>query len=349
MSERGHQPAILSVAYPFAAVESSSVGGAEQILATLESALAPHGFRSVVAAHAASHVSGDLLRVDVPPGVLTPEIRTEVEQRMQAGLDLAFTRFPIRLVHMHGIDFHRYRIPDGVPVLVTLHLPLAWYPETIWSLPPSIHLLCVSQHQRQSAPPAARHCLGVVENGVPLPPPSARRKGRFALLLSRICPEKNLHLALDAARSVGTPVLLAGQLYPYPEHLRYFEQQIRPRLGGSARFIGPVGGVAKQRLLDRAACLLLPTLAPETSSLVAMEALASGTPVIAFPSGAIPEILEDGRTGFLVNDAAQMAERLGDLDKIDPAVCRAVAAERFSAETMIQRYLSLYSSLLQNA
>ena len=237
---------ILSVAYPFAKLGPNAVGGAEQVLTTLESALVARGFQSVVAADARSQVSGTLVGVEVPAGLLTDEKRVEVEERLQDSID-----------------------------------------------------------------------------------------------------EKNLHMALDAARMAGISVILAGQVFPYPEHVRYFEQQIVPRLGRGARFVVPVGGKAKQRLLARARCLLLPTLAEETSSLVAMEALASGTPVVALPSGAIPEIVEEGRTGFLVRDMQEMAARLKNLNEIDPAACRSVAMKRFSAQAMVERYVSHYASLLR--
>ncbi len=312
----------------------------------VESGLVTAGFSSLVAAHAASQVSGRLLGVDVPGGLLTEAVRVGVERRLQESIDAAFAHAPVQLVHMHGIDFHRYRVPTDVPVLVTLHMPLGWYPPEIWTLPANVHLQCVSGSQRQTSPPEHHSRLLVIENGVALPSSVNHRKGRFALILSRICPEKNLHVALDAARMTGMPVVLAGQVFAYPEHLRYFDEEIRPRLGRGVRYIGPVGGAEKQRLLARARCLLLPTVAEETSSLVAMEALASGTPVIALPSGAIPEIVEDRRTGFLVRDAREMADRLGRLDEIDPAVCRAVGRERFSAQVMVQRYLSLYTRLL---
>ncbi len=358
--QRGQDPlTVLSIAYPFAGVGPASVGGAEQILATVEAGLVAAGLRSVVVAQAGSQVAGTLLATPNPEGVFTDAARAETEAAHQANIDRALHRFPVHLVHMHGIDFHRYRLPAHIPVLVTLHLPPSWYPESIWSLPPHIHLQCVSQFQRQSCPEALRDRLPVIRNGVPMPPAGDTRKRSFALLLSRICPEKNLHVALDAARLARVPVLLAGQVFPYPDHLRYFEEQIRPRLGpharasdlaarGSgpaARWLGPVGGPAKQRLLASARCLLLPTLAPETSSLVAIEALAAGTPVVAFPSGAIPEILEDGRTGLLVHDVPTMAAAILRASPLAPKACRTSARERFSATRMLHEYLALYASL----
>ncbi len=189
--------------------------------------------------------------------------------------------------------------------------------------------------------------LGHVANGVPArlfrdQPP--RRS--FALALGRICPEKGFHLALDAAEMAGVPLVIAGELYDYPEHQSYFQNELLPRLnGGNCRFLGPVGFEKKRKLLGQARCLLVPSVAPETSSLVAMEAMASGTPVVAFASGALPEIVEHGRTGYLVANAAEMAAAMALVDRIDPDECRRAARERFSEDRMLADYLALYSRI----
>jgi glycosyltransferase involved in cell wall biosynthesis len=106
-----------------------------------------------------------------------------------------------------------------------------------------------------------------------------------------------------------------------------------------------VGFARKRRLLSAARCLLVPSLAPETSSLVAMEALACGTPVVAFASGALAEIVEPGVTGFLAGSVDEMAEAIRRCGQIDPSACRRVARERFSLREMTDAYLSLYSRL----
>src|SRR5260370_42118165 len=118
------------------------------------------------------------------------------------------------------------------------------------------------------------------------------------------------------------------------------------RLGRNASFIGAVGGERKAHLLAGARCLLAPSLVPETSSLVAMEAIASGTPVIAWCSGALQEIVNDGRTGFLVNSVEQMGDSISRVESIDPGLCRAEGERRFSSERMIAEYLNLYHSIL---
>jgi glycosyltransferase involved in cell wall biosynthesis len=187
-----------------------------------------------------------------------------------------------------------------------------------------------------------------VPNGIPVERFSLRaKKAQYALALGRICPEKGFHFALDAAKMARTELCLAGAIHPY-EHLEsYFEQEIVPRLNRRRRFIGPVGFARKRRLLARAKCLLIPSTVAETSSLVAMEALAAGTPVIAFPSGALPEIIEHGRTGFIVSSVEEMAAAIRRVGQLDPQACRAAARTRFAAEPMIRHYLGIYDRLIQ--
>jgi glycosyltransferase involved in cell wall biosynthesis len=338
---------VVSVAYPLAAAGPDAVGGAEQILSALDEALVRTGHQSIVVAHQESHVAGTLLRTRVPPGAITDELRAQVRREHQANIERALASGPVDLIHMHGIDFHEYRLPPGVPVLVTLHLPPSWYPSAIWEHR-DVKFVCVSDSQRRACP-LDRDDVAVIANGVAIGNGPVRRRTRnFALALGRICPEKNLHAALDAGKQAGIPVFIGGQVFPYPEHARYFREEIQPRLRDGHRFLGPLPVARKRRLLRAARCLLLPTLAPETSSLVAMEALAEGTPVVAFPSGAIPEILRDGMTGFLVENVKEMADAMWRTANIDPALCLSEAMQRFSHERMIAEYFDLYARLACN-
>lgn len=359
-------PVVLSVAFPFAIVGPGAVGGAEVVLSEIEKALPSLGFRSVVVAQEGSAPGGQLYATPAPSGEIDDAVRAYVEGAQQANIDRALAEHPVSVVHMHGLDFHRYRLPPGIPILVTLHMPPGWYPDAIWDLPPNYHLACVSNTQKAACPARARDRVAVVSNGVPLPDRSSLRSaGRYALMLSRICPEKNLHTGFKAARMAGVPAILAGEVFPYRDHLRYFAEEIAPCLTtpgqehttrtrgqhamADARFLGPATGAAKARLLSRAACLLLPSLAPETSSLVAMEALAAGVPVVAVASGAVPEIVDHGRTGLLVaatgDIASTLASALRRVSTLDRGVCRETAEVRFSVETMLHAYAELYRRL----
>ncbi|HEY3360222.1 MAG TPA: glycosyltransferase family 4 protein [Polyangia bacterium] len=336
---------VLSVAYTLAPVGPGAVGGAEQVLTMLDEELAGRGHRSVVVAATGSRAAGRLVPTPRPAGVLDDAARARAIAHTRAAIARALARFPVDVVHLHGLDFPAVLPPAGPPAVVTLHLPPAWYPAgALAPRAPTTHLVCVSAAQRRACPPgtAAR----VIANGVRLERfRLRRRKLGYAVALGRICPEKGFHLALDAAARAGVPLVLAGQVFPYPEHERYFARQIAPRLGPAARFVGPVGPAQRRRLLAGARCLVAPSLAPETSSLVAMEALASGTPVVASGAGALPEIVDDGRTGFIVEGVEAIAAAVSAAGALDPAACRRAAEERFDAARMLDDYLDLYRAV----
>lgn len=339
---------VLSAAYPLAATGPDAPGGSEQILTLLDRALVRGGHRSVVVACEGSVTEGRLLATPRAVGELNEAVRRRAHEEYKRVLCEALNTWDFDLIHMHGLDFHAYLPPPGVPVLVTLHLPPDWYPERVFRLTrPQTWLHCVSASQQAHCPPSDV-LLPFIPNGVPLAQlrTSVRKRG-YALALGRICPEKGYHLALDAAARADVPLLLAGELFRYRAHEEYFASKILPRLkNGTRRFIGPVGTARKRRLLAGAQCLLVPSRVEETSSLVAMEAMACGTPVIAFPAGALSEIVEHGRTGFLVADEREMAEAIGRVGEIDPEECRRVARERFSAERMVERYMERYRRLV---
>jgi glycosyltransferase involved in cell wall biosynthesis len=337
---------ILQVAFPFAPVGPDAVGGAEQVLSLIERNLPRFGHRAIVLACAGSTTEGPLLPVALPPGPVTDAMQDAVHATMRERIAEALRRHPIDLVHMHGIDFHRYLPPPGVPVLATLHLPPGWYPPEVFRLTrPDTWLHAVSSSQHRACPPCPT-LLPPIENGVAvgaLDRPLTRR--RFALVLGRICPEKNQHAALEAGTRAGLPVLLGGQVFPYPVHEAYWHDAVQPQLAPPHRFLGPLGFARKRRLLNAARCLVSASIAPETSSLVAMEAMACGTPVVAFASGALADIVEHGVTGFLVRDVTEMAAAMQAAVDLCPDTIRRIARQRFSADTMLAGYLAAYERL----
>lgn len=336
---------VLSIAYPFAPVGTDAPGGAEQVLSSLETAMARNGVQSVVIACAASRVGSTLISVHLP-NVFSEELQVRVHAIYRETIAEAIQRYRPALIHMHGMDFRSYLPDRQIPTLVTLHLPPSWYPPGTFQLDRSnLHLQCVSNSQRRACPSTPME-LPVIENGIEVDRFLVREhKRNFALALGRICPEKGFHLALDAAERAGLSLLLAGEVFPYEKHREYFKNEILPRLGRFSRYLGPIGFARKRLLLASARCVIIPSLAPETSSLVAMEALASGTPVIAFPVGALSEIVEEGKTGFLVSGEREMQDALERVRALSPALCRQRARERFRASRMISRYFDLYRRL----
>jgi glycosyltransferase involved in cell wall biosynthesis len=338
---------VLNVSYPLAPVGPDAVGGAEQIVFTLDEALTRAGHHSIVVAPEGSSVCGRLVPTRSRSGPFDPLVRALAQRCHAIAIEYVLDHWAVDLVHMHGVDFDRYLPARDVPVAATLHLRLdAFSAAALGGQRPQIRFFCVSETQRRAA--AARGvAASVVNNGVSLDPPPHVCKRDFVLALGRICPEKGFHEAIDAARLAHVDLLLAGRTFQYEEHEAYFREQIAPRLDARRQFIGPAGRARKRQLLAEARCLLVPSRVEETSSLVAMEALACGTPVVAYPSGALSEIVEHGRTGFLVHDAQEMADAIRAVSVIDPAGCRAEARRRFSAERMVDGYVAAYADIVR--
>ena len=338
---------VLSVAFPFAPVGRDAVGGSEQVLTHLDEALTRLGHHNIVVAAEGSTTAGTLVAVPLVKGAIDESARRRAQAGHRKAILHSLERWPVDLIHMHAFDFHAYLPPAGVPLLATLHLPPEWYPDGILNpTRPDTWLHCVSAASHAACPPSLA-LLDPIENGVPVAELAAARhaKRNFALFLGRICWEKGVTIAIEAAKLIDIPLFVAGEVARYPAHEGYFAEEVRPALDARRRFIGPVGFQRKRRLLSAARCLLVPSLAPETSSLVAREALACGTPVIAFPNGALADTVEHGRTGFLVESIDEMAAAIAGIDQIDPEVCRAEARRRFSLDAMVDRYLDVYHRL----
>lgn len=339
-------PGILSVGYPFAPVSPHAVGGAEQVLAAVDRGLTDRGVRSIVLAPEGSRCRGELRPTPLPGGPLTAAVQQAGRAAFGDAVDACCRREQPDVLHFHGTDVAAYLPPPGaVPIVVTLHLWPDRYPaDLLTTTRDDVHLVCVSGAQRAIMPDPER-CL-TIRNGVDLalfrPGPA---RGATVFLAGRICPEKGFHLAIDAARAAGLPVVLAGEVYPYTAHQAYFRDVIAPRLGADVRFVGRLAREAMSRALASAACVAIPSTIPETSSLAAMEALASGTPVVAFRTPALAELIEDGRTGVLVDAPEELAGAFVRARAIASAACRRVAEARCAAGAMIAGYLDLYGSL----
>jgi glycosyltransferase involved in cell wall biosynthesis len=342
---------ILSVAFPFAPVAPDAAGGAEQILAAIDRGLEETRHHSIVVGPEGSSVAGELVRTPCVESTIGTDTWHRTHAAYRQALNDTLRRRAVDVVHMHGVDFLSY-LPDvRVPIVATLHLPISWYPPALRQLDHgNISLQCVSDYQRRTLPPLSAP-VGLIRNGVAIEALRRRdvRRRNFVTVLGRICPEKGVHHAIESARRAGIPLIIAGRVFPYDRHVRYFRTAIEPHLGPNCRFIGPVGLRRKGRLLASARCVLIPSVAPETSSLVAMEAMACGTPVVAFATGALPEIVDHGVTGFVVQSAAEMADAVAATDRISPEACAARAAAHFSAARMIRQYIDLYERLLKPA
>ena len=356
-----NQPAtrVLHVAYPMLPVNESTCGGAEQVLSTLERHAQRAGMRTTVAACAGSEAAGAVYSTGARGRGRLPAADELLKAHCEKVVELIGVRSAIgcgfHLVHDHSGAFFPRAAEVEAPVLATLHLPRSFYPPQWFVQPPeNVFFKCVSRAQLRSFNGVPR-MMGAVPNGIELSRfPFQARKKDYLLWMGRICEEKGPHIALDAAEKAGIPIVLAGKVYPFAYHQDYFEREIAPRLArraGQAQFIESPSFSKKVALLRHARAVLLSSQVEETSSLVAMEAAACGTPVIAFRRGALPEVA--GHVGLLVdwaaNNEAGMAAAVADVSRIRPKDCHEYARAHFSAERMFAGYQKLYAKVMKQA
>jgi glycosyltransferase involved in cell wall biosynthesis len=236
-----------------------------------------------------------------------------------------------------------------MPVVTTIHGPFNDELTYLYaSLKGRIPIVAVSHAQHRAAPhvPIAR----VIHHGIdaslfPVGDGSGDADGEFCLFLGRMAPDKGAHRAIEAARKAGMRVLMAAKMRE-PWEVKYFTEKVEPLLGPDAVYLGEVPHEQKIELLGQATALLFPIRWNEPFGLVMLEAMASGTPVLAFPEGAAPEVVDPGRTGFICADEAEMAMALGRIHEIDRADCRASVEGYFSTRRMVVDHLALFNELI---
>ena len=173
------------------------------------------------------------------------------------------------------------------------------------------------------------------------------QKVPFLLCLARICPDKGQHVAIEVARRTGMRLVLAGKVEATPQATEYFKRQVEPLIDGvRVLHFDNVVGDEKARLLARAYALLAPLQWDEPFGLSLVEAMASGTPVIAIGRGAAPELVTEGATGFLVNDVDEMVRAVSQVAVLKPSACAAATRARFSPSVMASSYRHLYDKVL---
>ncbi len=231
------------------------------------------------------------------------------------------------------------------PFLTTLH-----YVHASVRAFPQANYVAVSQSQAKwlaSNTPGV-NLVGTVHNGVDLDELTlSLEREDYLLFLGRFHPNKGADLAIDVAERLGLPLVIAAPAPP-DDQRAWFERLVAPRLRGKIEWIGPVEGPAKTSLIGRARAVLAPIRWEEPFGLVIAEAMACGTPPIAFRRGAAPELIVDGVTGFLVDDVSGMEAAVDRLSTISPRACREWVGAHFSLDRMIDGYLALYERYIDS-
>ncbi len=231
-------------------------------------------------------------------------------------------------------------------VVHTVHGPLDGEPgemyESIARVSPQVGLISISMNQRKPRPdlPWVANCPNALDFSVY---PCKPHRGDYLLFLGRMSPDKGAHRAIAVAMAAGLPLKLAGKKQDQKE-IDYFDGLVAPHLVGDIEYLGEVSHGEKVELLQNARATLFPIEWEEPFGLVMIESMACGTPVVATRWGAVPEVIEDGRSGIIVESYREMPEALERSDDLDPLELRRFAEERFSPERMVADYVAAYAT-----
>jgi glycosyltransferase involved in cell wall biosynthesis len=321
-------------------VPPTAYGGTERFVAALSRALSERGHQVFVYATGDSRPAGTL-RHCFASAVWPPDPAAERRHGAWAwrdaralAADVVHVNSPEALLEWDGAE--------PAPV-VTIHHALEERLVDLYARFPRAHLVAISQRQASLLP--RLEPVAVVHHGLdPADYPAGAGGGGYGAFLGRISPEKAPHLAIDAARKAGMPLVIGAPRWSGdPVYEAYLESEMKPRLSWPAlRWQGELDQQAKLCLLQGAEVLLVPLAWDEPFGLVMIEALLVGTPVVAFGRGSAPEIIEEGVTGFVVADADAMARAVPAARSLDRAACRRRAQKRFSAERMAADYEAVY-------
>ena len=231
------------------------------------------------------------------------------------------------------------------PIITTLHNPLKEENAILYKKFPNVNYIAVSHDQRKSGPGV--HIVDTVYHGIPVDKYTFSNTPKdYLLWLSNIQPDKGLGNAIEIAKMAGENLVIAGPIFP--RNADYFEHRIKPLIDGEQiQFVGVADFKKKVRLLKGAKAFLFPIFdRQEPFGLVVIEAMACGTPVIAANTGAMPELIDDGVTGFLVESKEEAVQAIGKLETISRKRCRSHVEEKFSLSQMVDRYEELYKEVL---
>jgi glycosyltransferase involved in cell wall biosynthesis len=335
---------IALVSTPFVAVPPRAYGGTELVVHELARGLARAGHD--VTLFATGDSEGADVRWLFERPVWPPEAAAERLHCRAAAREIRREGFD--LVHGHAAALVALSDELDAPLVHTIHHHRDERLLRAYLAHPRVEYVSISARQAQLTPELPSH---VVHHGLdPERHPLGRGEGGFALFLGRLNWCKAPDLAIEAARRAGVELVVGGARHEEPEDPPGWWGALERALAGpGVRHLGPVGGHLKQRLLGAARALLMPIRWEEPFGLVMIEAMLSGTPVVTFPRGAAAEIVEEGVTGFLVEDAAGMADALRRAGDLDRERCRRRARERFSASRMVADHLRVYHAALAAA
>jgi glycosyltransferase involved in cell wall biosynthesis len=332
---------VAQIAPPWIPVPPVTYGGTELMVAGLIQGLTARGVEVWLFSAGDSRLEvpqyGHFLQSFWPPDKFSENLH----------LSYAFARLreqPPGVIHSHLENAAGFwALAPAAPLAITIHTPLFPMKRDYLLSFPQVHLVTVSAFQARQLEGHPR--VHLIPHGLNLADyPFQAAKEDFLLFLGRIYPDKGLHTAIRLAREERLRLLIAGPVFE-PDR-PYFDRRIKDRIDGEQIvYLGPANHPRKVDLMKRARALVLPLEVDETFGLAMLEAMACGTPVLAYGRGAVPEVVVHGETGLVVNTYEQLRASLPRLGELAPHRCRAHVERHFSQEAMVAAYLNLYDKM----
>jgi glycosyltransferase involved in cell wall biosynthesis len=346
MNSTSQRMKIAQVAPLFESVPPARYGGTERVVANLTDELVRLGHEVTLFASADSSTRAKLVAMCPRALRLDTECRDQLAAHVLMTERVAAQADRFHVIHFHIGHFHfplmrRLDVPHVTTLHGRLDLPEL---EPLYNEFSEMPLISISDAQRE--PLAMANWIATIPHGLPdtlfqfQPEPEG-----YLAFLGRISPEKRVDRAIAIATTLGWPLKIAAKVDP--ADVEYFERDVRPLLSHPlVEFIGEIGDKEKNRFLGNARALLFPIDWPEPFGLVMIEALACGTPVVAFRGGSVDEVVEHGRTGFVVESIDEAIAATRRVTAIDRRACRRSFEQRFTARRMVERHVSVYSQII---
>lgn len=336
---------IAQVAPLFISVPPKLSGGTERVVSYLTEELVAQGHEVTLFASGDSETSAELVSV-CPRALWHGANYIDPQPHFHRMMQLVFedvSRFDV--IHFHTDSRHFPWLQNhSSPNITTWHAPLSSWQKPFFDQY-NAPLVSISDSQRQ--PMLEANWLATIHHGLPRDLHTFRKEpGDYLAFIGRNIPEKRLDRAVHLACQAKMKLKVATQINRQD---RYYQQGIEPLLDEAqdwVEFIGEVGGHEKDEFLGNAYALLFPIDFPESFGLVMIESLACGTPVIAWRNGSVPEVIDDGRTGFIVENMDQAVRAVERVSELSRETCRQVFEERFDATRMTREYVEVYQRLV---
>lgn len=322
-------------------------GGTERVVYALTEELVRRGHEVTLFASGDSITTAEL--ISIYPRSLREDRQKDlygVNKHALLNIGLAYSRHKeFDIIHDHSGEIS---LPTAnsveTPTICTLHGPITTETRKMLQVLQNPYLVTISKAQGRFI-----NDINIVEtvyNGLSMDHfPFSKNHDGYLLYVGRISVEKGVHHAIEAANELNMRLIIAAKLEPCD--LAYFREYVEPYLCERIKWIGEVSEEERNQLMSRAMCFLHPVTWPEPFGLTLIESMACGCPVIAFSKGSIPEIIVDGKTGFVVSSTDEMVNSILKIDTIDRGYCRKYSLERFNAKAMADGYEKVYSQIIQ--